>query len=241
MKRTIIGAIALSMMMLAWGAPASVVAEENPRSIDKEAMSEMPIDEFIVHQLEESGLDEMPDTAEVRVGGQGDFQEIAFEDALDMMLKHKTADTSDLAVPLQSGPDVGVASGTTPSACHPAIIHNVIDFGTLGADVTVENAGAEATNDPACNVLGAETYGGAGTVTIDVTSSTAATGAVANAAPGFAQHGEVAEGFTSATAVTPDCTLVLEFVFFFIATQQIGTGMPGCTSDNVSATSFLEF
>lgn len=238
MKTTTMGAVAVSLMMLAWAAPAGVMAEENEATLTDEDLAKMPIDEYVVHMLEENGVEEMPDTAEVRVGGQGDFQEIPFEDALDMMLEHRTTDTQ---IPLSSGPDVGASSGTTPSVCHPAIIYNVIAFGGFGADVTVDHAGAELTSTPACNVFGAQTYGGAGTTTVDVTDSGAATGAVANAAPGFAQHGSTALGFSSATGATADCTLVLEFAFFFLYVQQVGDGMPGCNSDAVSATSVLEY
>lgn len=238
MKTTTMGAVAVSLMMLAWAAPAGVMAEENEATLTDEDLAKMPIDEYVVHMLEENGVEEMPDTAEVRVNGQGDFQEIPFEDALDMMLKHETKDTT---IPLSSGPDVGASAGTTPSSCHPAIIYNVIAFGGFGADITVNHAGDAVTNTPDCDFSALQQHGGAGTTNVDVTDSGAITAAIANAAPGFAAHGDIALGFSSATGTTADCTAVLEYAFFFLYVQQVGDGMPGCNTDAVSATSVLEY
>ncbi len=230
-----IAAILMSVTLIAWGAPGGMADAQD--SIDDREAVEQPMDELVMELVEEHNDGEIPETVEMRVNGD-EWQEIPFETAVDSLLMHEE---QNVELPLSSHPaDVGAASGEVPTECHPAIIHNVIAFGST-AQIEIANTGGDALEGtPDCSVFGAQTFDGAAEVTIQAPSG-AATGSVANAAPGFAVSGaSTSLGWGTANGVTSDCVLVVEINFFGIYIGQVGTGMLGCGSlDGVSAGAVL--
>lgn len=230
-----IAVILVSVTLIAWGAPGGMADAQD--SIDDREAVQQSMDELVMELVEEHNDGEIPDTVEMRVDGD-EWQEVPFETAVDSLLMQEE---QSVELPLSSHPaDVGAASGQVASECHPAIIHNVIAFGST-AEIEIANTGGDVLEGtPDCGVVGAQTYAGAAQVTIQAPSG-AVTGSVANAGPGFTvSEAPTSVGWGTATGFTSDCVFVVEINFLGIYIGQVGTGMPGCGSlDGVSAGAVL--
>lgn len=182
---------------------------------------------------------ELPDTVDVRVNG-GSWQTMAADEAFDRILEVSPTDANPnplvpaaVQAPIVDG---GASHGPTGSACQPASISNVVNSGSPGADITTSGE----NNGPA-DCLGLPQQGPVSNATVEIVDDSAVRSTILNNMPGWVEGGNCGGGighcndWALADHLTAHCTVTIEFSFFGIYFQQLGVGMPGCGTGDVTS------
>lgn len=220
--RKAIPTVLAGMLIVAFAAAGNVtMAEETSEDV-----------QGIVGQMLMERHGELGDTMQIRING-GEYMVLPTEEALGMFLDAQPG----AHVPV-SAPQAGLATGPTPSTCHPAIIVSVFAFGGYAADAEVNGAPAGGA---AC--AGLPQVGPTATGSVELVNPGGAfvKCAIANSAPGWIPGGHSPNnwkcaGWTTVDLTTTNCAILIEAITFFGEyIQQLGAGMPGCAGPNPTA------